>query len=77
MKNANGLTPSIVVALLAAVGPSKAQEDFSITSSEFTSWDNDNWVLSTNRLIQGQYQSRAPIANGYVYLVLKKCPGRI
>ncbi|TKX25933.1 acid trehalase [Elsinoe australis] len=65
MKNANGLTPSIVVALLAAVGPSKAQEDFSITSSEFTSWDNDNWVLSTNRLIQGQYQSRAPIANGY------------
>ncbi|GAM86756.1 hypothetical protein ANO11243_047750 [Dothideomycetidae sp. 11243] len=38
--------------------------DFSVPS-EYTSWDNDNWVLTTNQLVQAQYQSRAPIANGY------------
>ena len=37
--------------------------DFSVPS-RYTLWDNDNWVLTTNSLIQGQYQSRAPLANG-------------
>jgi len=37
--------------------------DFSVPS-QFTNWDNDNWVLSTDQLIQGQYQSRAPMGNG-------------
>lgn len=39
--------------------------DFSIPS-EYTSWDNENWVLKTDQLIQGQYQSRAPMGNGYI-----------
>lgn len=38
--------------------------DFSIPST-YTSWDNANWVLNTDQLIQAQYQSRAPMANGY------------
>ncbi|PNS15420.1 hypothetical protein CAC42_679 [Sphaceloma murrayae] len=58
--------PHALWCILAVIGLCNAQEDFSITSSEFTTWDNDNWVLSTNRLIQGRYQSRAPIANGQV-----------
>lgn len=37
--------------------------DFSIPS-KFTNWDNENWVLSTDQLIQAQYQSRAPMGNG-------------
>ncbi|KAI9886287.1 MAG: hypothetical protein M1823_001896 [Watsoniomyces obsoletus] len=50
-------------ALLAVV---RAQGgDFSIPSA-YTGWDNDQWVLSTKELIQGQYQSRLGLANGYL-----------
>ena len=39
--------------------------DFSIPSA-YTDWDNKDWVLSTKELIQGQYQSRLGLANGYL-----------
>ncbi|KAI9761924.1 MAG: hypothetical protein M4579_000707 [Chaenotheca gracillima] len=38
--------------------------DFSVPS-EYTQWDNEKWVLSTDQLIQAQYQSRLTLANGY------------
>ncbi|KAG8623673.1 hypothetical protein KVT40_008649 [Elsinoe batatas] len=59
------LAATSLLGLSFFVGSGTAQDDFSITS-EYTAWDNDNWILSTNRLIQGQYQSRAPIGNGYI-----------
>lgn len=34
--------------------------------SEYTTWDQQSWTLSTNKLIQGQYQSRLNLANGYL-----------
>ncbi|KAI9889158.1 MAG: hypothetical protein M1814_005749 [Vezdaea aestivalis] len=43
--------------------------NFNIPST-YTSWDNDNWVISTNALIQGQFQSRLNLANGYLGLGL-------
>lgn len=38
--------------------------DFSIPS-DYTEWDNEEWTLTTRELIQGQYQSRMSLANGY------------
>ncbi|KAI9809039.1 MAG: hypothetical protein M1825_002328 [Sarcosagium campestre] len=47
------------------VGSTCAQiTDFSVPS-KFTAWDNEKWTLSTDKLIQGQYQSRLNLANGY------------
>ncbi|KAF2158132.1 carbohydrate-binding module family 32 protein [Myriangium duriaei CBS 260.36] len=57
-------TVTTLLSLTTLYRSCEAQSDFSIPS-EYTSWDNDNWVLSTNQLLQGQFQSRAPIANGY------------
>ena len=36
------------------------------TAFEGVTWDNDNWILSTTNLLQGQYESRGSIANGYL-----------
>ena len=56
----------LLVVALSAVGPAIAQvSDFSLPST-YTVWDNDNWILSTNKLIQAQYQSRLNLANGYL-----------
>ena len=63
-KQASCLTACILT-ILNAVLAQQNGVDFSIPST-FTNWDNDNWVLSTDQLIQGQYQSRAPMGNGYV-----------
>ncbi|KAI5249768.1 hypothetical protein E4T43_00570 [Aureobasidium subglaciale] len=52
--------------LLAVLPYCSAQyADFSIPST-FTTWDNDLWELKTDSLLQGQYQSRAPMGNGYI-----------
>lgn len=50
--------------LLAAAGVRAQGADFQIPSA-YTQWNNENWTLSTNELIQGQYQSRMGLANGY------------
>lgn len=50
--------------LLALLPYCSAQNaDFSIPST-FTDWDNNDWVLSSTKLIQGQYQARSPMGNG-------------
>lgn len=57
---------ALLPSLLAILPYCSAQyADFSIPST-YTNWDNEGWELSTDRLIQGQYQSRAPMGNGYV-----------
>lgn len=57
---------ALLPGLLAILPYCSAQyADFSIPST-YTNWDNAGWELSTDRLIQGQYQSRAPMGNGYV-----------
>lgn len=56
---------SLSFALLAAVHVRCQGANFAVPS-DFTNWDNKNWVLSTNELIQGQYQSRLNLANGYL-----------
>ncbi|CAD0049285.1 unnamed protein product [Aureobasidium pullulans] len=54
----------VLPGLLALLPYCSAQyADFSIPST-YTSWDNEAWELSTSSLIQGQYQSRAPMGNG-------------
>ncbi|CAD0058876.1 unnamed protein product [Aureobasidium pullulans] len=56
----------VLPGLLALLPYCSAQyADFSIPST-YTSWDNEAWELSTSSLIQGQYQSRAPMGNGYI-----------
>jgi trehalose/maltose hydrolase-like predicted phosphorylase len=55
----------VTLALLASLNPvlgatSTEQEQF-----QDVAWDDDNWVLSTHTLNQGQYQSRLSLANGY------------
>jgi len=57
---------ALLAACIVSYNPTIAQQngaDFSVPST-YTNWDNDNWVLSTDQLIQGQYQSRAPMGNG-------------
>ncbi|TQS32889.1 hypothetical protein Golomagni_06782, partial [Golovinomyces magnicellulatus] len=49
-------------ALLQAV---QASIDFS-TNANLSSWDQDNWTLTTHHYVPGQYQSRISLANGYV-----------
>ncbi|KAG9585291.1 glycoside hydrolase family 65 protein, partial [Aureobasidium melanogenum] len=57
---------ALLPGLLAILPYCSAQyADFSIPST-YTNWDNEGWELSTDRLIQGQYQSRAPMGNGYI-----------
>ncbi|KAI9825953.1 MAG: hypothetical protein M1826_006844 [Phylliscum demangeonii] len=60
-------TAPLAVGLLATLTVSVFGQnaDFSIPST-YTDWDNAQWVLSTNKLIQGQYQARLPLANGYL-----------
>ncbi|KAI9798879.1 MAG: hypothetical protein M1833_004382 [Piccolia ochrophora] len=53
-----------LLAVASTAGVVQGQADFSVPS-DYTSWDNENWVLSTNELIQAQYQSRISLANGY------------
>ncbi|KAI9815415.1 MAG: hypothetical protein M1832_005485 [Thelocarpon impressellum] len=54
-------------ALLAGVHAQGA--DFAVPS-EFTVWDNEKWILSTNELVQAQYASRLHLANGYLGISL-------
>jgi hypothetical protein len=55
---------ALLPGLLAVLPYCSAQyADFSIPST-FTNWNNARWELSTDSLIQGQYQSRAPMGNG-------------
>ena len=63
MRKTAAWTIGLVVGLAALVQGQGA--DFSIPSA-YTDWDNSQWVLSTNQLIQGQYQSRLGLANGYL-----------
>ncbi|KAI9681218.1 MAG: hypothetical protein M1817_002500 [Caeruleum heppii] len=58
------LSAALLLTGLAALVRSQGA-DFAVPS-DFTAWDNENWVLSTNELIQGQYQSRLSLANGYL-----------
>ncbi|KAI9843245.1 MAG: hypothetical protein M1837_006534 [Sclerophora amabilis] len=56
----------LVASCLLAARLVRAQgADFAVPS-EYTNWNNEEWTLSTNRLIQGQYQSRLNLANGYI-----------
>jgi trehalose/maltose hydrolase-like predicted phosphorylase len=68
------MVSSMVKAAMVAVGVWSTSTcaqgaDFSIPS-KYTTWDNENWALSTNELIQGQFQSRMNLANGYLGLGL-------
>lgn len=57
---------ALLAACVLSYSQTSAQQngaDFSVPST-YTNWDNDNWVLITDKLIQGQYQSRAPMGNG-------------
>lgn len=36
------------------------------TDFDGVTWDQDNWLLSTTNLEQGQFQSRGSVANGYI-----------
>ncbi|KAJ5640021.1 uncharacterized protein N7484_007883 [Penicillium longicatenatum] len=36
------------------------------TDFDGVTWDEDNWILSTTNLEQGQFQTRGSIANGYL-----------
>jgi len=40
----------------------------SVYQTRFTGveWDNENWRITTTNLVQGQYQSRMSLANGYL-----------
>jgi len=42
-----------------------AQTDFSVVNNKLSTWNNSEWSLTTNTLIQGQYQARPSLANGY------------
>ena len=43
--------------------------DFNIPAT-YSTYDHNNWILSTNELIQAQFQSRINLANGYLGLGL-------
>ncbi|KAI9852623.1 MAG: hypothetical protein M1838_000071 [Thelocarpon superellum] len=59
----NAARSALVLSLAGLVAGQAA--DFSIPS-KFTRWDNENWTLSTDQLIQAQFQSRLNLANGYL-----------
>ncbi|RDL37525.1 putative ATH1 Acid trehalase, vacuolar [Venustampulla echinocandica] len=44
----------------------RAQDDFSVTSTDNYQWSQADWSLTTTRFTPGQYQSRLSLANGYV-----------
>ena len=62
-----GRTVTLAVGLLAclAIENNAYGANFDIPSA-YTDWDNNEWTLSTRELIQGQYQSRLSLANGYL-----------
>jgi hypothetical protein len=58
---------AFLLALSCSLPTAGAQgADFSITSSNYTSWNQSAWSLTSTSLIQGQYQARVSLANGYV-----------
>lgn len=66
----DGATPNSRIAkcLKKYSGPGPAaNSSTNVYKPEFdgVTWDNDNWVLTSTTLEQGQFQSRGSIANGY------------
>ncbi|RDW79799.1 putative ATH1 acid trehalase [Coleophoma cylindrospora] len=43
-----------------------AATDFSVLSAGLSTWNQTDWSLTCRKLVQGQYQSRISLSNGYV-----------
>ena len=54
---------SILVSLVI-LGPTQAKAYE--TRFAGTTWDDENWMITTTKLDQGHYQSRMSLANGYM-----------
>jgi len=55
-----------VIVLVAASFLRCAQAIIYQTRFNYTTWDDENWRITTTRLDQDQYQSRMSLANGYL-----------
>ncbi len=55
-------TTAALLASQLAVG--RAETDFSVTNTDNYVWNQTEWSLATNRLVQNQYQARLSLANG-------------
>lgn len=53
--------------LLSSTTQAQSENTSSVYDTRFdgVTWDNANWILTTTKLDQGHYQSRATVANGY------------
>ncbi|KAJ6115254.1 hypothetical protein N7486_001032 [Penicillium sp. IBT 16267x] len=47
-------------------GVEKPSSNVYQTEFDSVTWDDDNWLLSTTNLEQGQFQTRGSVANGYL-----------
>ncbi|EXJ90941.1 hypothetical protein A1O1_04048 [Capronia coronata CBS 617.96] len=56
---------SLVVLSSTAWAQSDNSSSLYDTRFHGVTWDNANWILTTSKLDQGHYQSRATVANGY------------
>ena len=64
LANMRSSTPSLATTLLTT--SSLAHGHNYTTRFNGTTWDDDNWRLTTTNLDQGHYQSRMVLANGYL-----------
>lgn len=62
----NMLAPRVPLAVTALLGLQGAQARVYQTRFDGTTWDDDNWRITTTNLDQGHYQSRMSLSNGYL-----------
>ena len=60
----NMLRSILILAALSAL--SIVHANIYKTRFKGTTWDDENWTITTTDLVQGQYQSRMSLANGYL-----------
>jgi hypothetical protein len=58
--------PHLLAIVLTCVHHVSAATDFSVETSNLSTWNQSDWSLTTNTYLPGQYQSRLSLANGYV-----------
>lgn len=54
-----------ILSLLSLFGRDVLAKEYD-TRFDGVTWDNENWRITTENLVQGQYQSRMSLANGYL-----------
>jgi len=58
-------TQLALISLLSFIGSNVLASEYP-TRFEGVTWDNENWRITSEVLVQGQYQSRMSLANGYL-----------